>query len=65
MRAELVFKHADAVPADEGAEQVDGVGGWNLVRQRVSQRRLAASVDEEIGGGEWDQRRDKFPIVAW
>ena len=58
VRAELVFEHAEAVPADEGAEQVDGVGGWNLVRQRVSERRLAAGVDEEVGGGERDERRD-------
>jgi len=56
MRAELVLEHADAVPADERAEQVDGVGGRNLVRQRVSQRRLAPGVDEEVGGGE---RRNK------
>ena len=62
VRAELVFEHPDAVPADEGAEQVDGVCGWNLVRQCVSERRLAAGVDEEVGCGQWDEGRDRGPV---
>lgn len=50
--------------ADEGAEQVDGVGGRNLGRQRMCERRLAAGVDEEVGGGERNERCDDVAVVA-
>lgn len=32
------------------------------MRQRVSQRRLAAGVDEEVGGGKRDERRDQLSV---
>ena len=51
---ELLFEEPQAVPADEGAEQVDRVRGRDLSRQRMGERGLAAGVDEEVGGGERD-----------
>ncbi|MGB7219890.1 MAG: hypothetical protein WBD07_13915 [Vicinamibacterales bacterium] len=64
MRHEFVFEEAQAVPADEGAEQVDGIGGWDFVGERVGEGRLAAGVDQQIGGRQWDQRRDDVAVVG-
>jgi hypothetical protein len=63
MRHELVFEEPQPVSADEGAEQVDGVGGWDFVRERVG--RLAAGVDQQIGRRQWDQRLDDVAVVGW
>ena len=40
------------VPTNEGAQQVDAVGGWNLALERAADRRLSASVDQEIADRE-------------
>lgn len=41
--------HTQAVPADEGTEELDAIGRMNLALDRRSDRRLAASVDEQVG----------------
>ena len=63
VRRERLHQHAQAVPADEGAEQVDAVGGGDFVRQSMCQGRLAAGVDEEVRGGERDQRAREVAVL--
>ena len=48
VRRELDLEQPQAVPAHESAEQVDGVGGRDLVGERVGEARLAARVDQEV-----------------
>ena len=48
MCLELIFQQPQPMPSDEGAQQVDGVGGRDLVRQRVGEGRLPAGVDQEV-----------------
>jgi hypothetical protein len=50
--AELGQQEPQTVPTNEGAKQVDAVSRWNLALERVADRRLSASVDEEIAGRE-------------
>ena len=45
---QLAFQQPKPMPTDEGAEQVDGVGRGDLVRQGVSEGRLATGVDQEV-----------------
>jgi len=63
MRTELRQQEPEAVPTNEGAQQVDAVRGWNLSLERVADRRLSASVDEEIAGGKrhvWTVRKPRL-----
>jgi hypothetical protein len=48
IRVERFFEQTQAVPLDECAEEVDPIGRGDLALDRVSDRRLAARVDEEI-----------------
>ena len=52
MCAKLGQQEPEPVPTNERAHQVDAIGGWNLVLERVADRWFAASVDEEIAGRE-------------
>src|SRR5471030_1736032 len=63
MRTELRQQEPEAVPTNEGAQQVDAVRGWYLSLERVADRRLSASVDEEIAGGKrhvWTVRKPRL-----
>ena len=65
VRAEGVSEHPQAVPADEGAEQVDAVRGGNLVRECVREGGFAASVDEQVGGRQGNERCRCCPVQGW
>ena len=45
---ELIFEQPQSMPSHEGAQQVDGVGGRDLVRQRVGEARLPARIDQKV-----------------
>jgi len=55
--AQRAFEDPEAVPLDEGAEQVDAIGGGDLGLEDLAEAGLAAGVDEEIAGsgdgGRW------------
>ncbi len=52
---ELLLDHPQALPLDEGAQQVDGVRGGQLAGDLEADARLTATVDEECAGGQRDR----------
>ena len=50
------------MPTDEGAEQVDAVRGGDLARECVGERWFAAGVDEQVRGGQGDERCDCLAV---
>jgi hypothetical protein len=63
-RRQLVGQHADAVPADERAQQVDAVGRPQLGPQLGAERRLLGRVGEQ-GGHRQRRRRPLQPVHPW
>ena len=70
----LLVQHAQALPLDEGAEQVDVVGRRQLALHLVADPRLAAAVDEKCArrqrdlgpnGGNRRARRAARSTTAW
>jgi hypothetical protein len=45
MCLELTFEQPQSMPSHEGAQQVDGIRGRDLVRQRVGEARFPACVN--------------------
>jgi hypothetical protein len=49
---QCLLEHTEALPFDEGAEQVDVVRRSQFARDFVSDAGLAAAVDEQRAGGQ-------------
>src|SRR6202521_3089948 len=54
-RGESAAENPKTVPAEKCADQVDTVGGGKLTSENMTQVRLAASVHQEVAGGEGDR----------
>ena len=52
------MEQAQAAPLDEGAEQVDPLGGRDFVDQRLPHRRFATGVHKQGAVGQGDERAD-------
>jgi hypothetical protein len=50
--AQRTFEDSEAVPLDEGAEQIDAIGRGNLGLEDLAEAGLAAGIDEEIADAE-------------
>ena len=61
---ECRLEQAQAAPLDEGAEQVDPLGGGDFVDQRLPHRRFAAGVHQQGAVGQGDQRADGFGLAG-
>jgi hypothetical protein len=62
--AERRLEQAQAAPLDEGAEQVDPLGGGDFVDQRLPHRRFAAGVHQQGAVGQGDERADGFGLAG-
>ncbi len=58
------LEQAQAAPLDEGAEQVDPLGGGDFVDQRLPHRRFAAGVHQQGAVGQGDERADGFGLAG-
>jgi hypothetical protein len=52
------LEQTQTAPLDEGAEQVDPLGGGDFVDQRLTHRRFAAGVHQQGAVGQGDERAD-------
>ncbi len=53
---ERLFEDADAMPPDEGAQQVDRVRGGEFAAELRAEDRFILGVGEKGGVGEWRRR---------
>ncbi len=58
------LEQAQTAPLDEGAEQVDPLGGGDFVDQRLPHRRFAAGVHQQGAVGQGDERADGFGLAG-
>lgn len=58
------LEQAQAAPLDEGAKQVDPLGGGDFMDQRLPYRRFAAGVHQQGAVGQGDERTDGFSLAG-